>query len=243
MGLKVLGKNVIAAGPRDWWDVQWPFVTGCTKVSLGCMHCTAEELTARAGSPQATLVDGRPRWTGAVTLHADRLENAARWSRPVTAFVCPMSDFFHRAIPENFRERAYELMVEHPEHTFVIVTKRSSSMLRWARARQLPTNVWLVVSVENQAVVSRVYDLLDTGAAVRGVSCEPLLGDIRLAHLLGDELVNWVIAGPELGMAARPCDPDWMRRLRDDAGSAGVPFFTKHVLDDQIHRGIPDRIV
>ena len=93
-------------------------------------------------------------------------------------------------------------------------------------------NVWLGVSVENQeAADERIPDLLAIPAAVRFLSCEPLLGPIDLGRWLkpggAEGGRSWVIAGGESGPGARPMHPDWARGLRDQCTSAGVPFFFK----------------
>lgn len=100
-------------------------------------------------------------------------------------------------------------------------------------------NIWLGVSVENQTTADeRIPFLLDTPAAVRWLSCEPLLGPVNLEdyiytrfHMGGARdmynQVDWVVAGGESGLGARPCDPDWIRGLRDQCQTAGARFFFK----------------
>lgn len=86
-------------------------------------------------------------------------------------------------------------------------------------------NVWLGVSVENQRWADeRIPHLLATPAAVRFLSCEPLLGPLDLA---GVRHLGWVIVGGESGPGHRPVDPAWVRSIRDQCGAAGVPFLFK----------------
>ncbi len=88
-------------------------------------------------------------------------------------------------------------------------------------------NVWLGVSVEDQtAADTRIPKLLGCPATVRFLSCEPLLGPVNLGAFFGPRL-QWVIAGGESGPDARPCDPDWVRSLRDQCMTAGAAFFFK----------------
>lgn len=235
VGLTVLGSQVAVAGAKDWHDVQWVIAEGCHKVSIGCQHCSAEELLARNQS--AATHDAR--WTGDVELFPERLDNPLRWTRPMIVFVCPVSDFFHRDIPDDFRLRAWQIMEASAGHTFVIVTKRSGDMRQWCLMHPPPSNVWIMVSVETEGQFIRIYDLLDIKARVRAVSCEPLLRRVDLSNFLGPRKINWVVAGPEIGSRARPCDADWMREIRDDCIGAGVPFFTKHLLDGKAHREFP----
>lgn len=116
-------------------------------------------------------------------------------------------------------------------------------------------HVWLGVSVEDQkAADERIPDLLATPAAIRWLSCEPLLGpvDLRkivlrrdgampdeLSRRLGDYIqpltgnftdsprINWIVCGGESGRKARPMHPDWARSLRDQCAAAGIPFHFK----------------
>lgn len=92
-------------------------------------------------------------------------------------------------------------------------------------------NVWLGTSCENQPTADeRIPHLLNCPAAVRFLSCEPLLGPIDLEGLLTGECRNgigWVIVGGESGPHARPMAIQWARDLRDQCQAAGVPFFFK----------------
>lgn len=110
-------------------------------------------------------------------------------------------------------------------------------------------NVWVGVSVEDQATaVRRIPALLATPAAVRWISCEPLLGRVALCRCAGGDVdvaagvspagpgwcpihgavrVDWVVCGGESGPGARPVHPDWVRSLRDQCAAGGVPFFFK----------------
>lgn len=121
---------------------------------------------------------------------------------------------------------------------------------QWAPEHKLEwplPSVWLGVSVENQeAAVERIPELLATPAAVRFLSCEPLLGEVVLTrHLarvhrrMGDfgeevvrlpEQIGWVIAGCESGSGARECKVEWLRSLRDQCAHARVPFFLKQAV-------------
>ena len=131
------------------------------------------------------------------------------------------------------------LSENHPSGTYLQAGKRNAPAF-------LP-NVWLGVSVEDQARADeRIPDLLATPAAVRLVSCEPLLGQVDIAKAMASPAgvqalisayqagesrpggsLNWVIAGGESGKGARPVHPDWIRSLRDQCAAAGVPFFFK----------------
>lgn len=107
------------------------------------------------------------------------------------------------------------------------------------RAAQGFPNVWLGVSVENQAAAdARIPVLLETPAAVRWVSVEPLLERITFEGIFANprdprdgtnalEALDWVVVGGESGVDARPMHPDWVRLLRDQCAVAETPFLFK----------------
>lgn len=232
----------------EWTDETWNPVTGCDKVSPGCDHCYAETIAHRFAGAKA-FPDGF-----AVTLHPERLDQPKRWRKPRKVFVNSMSDLFHDAIPERFILGVFGVMAECPQHTFQILTKRHARMrsllTRWSSevpwmSDPLP-NVWLGVSVEDQKWADiRIPALLETPAAVRFISAEPLLNMISIADYLDRggrtvdmgaagvmrepdcPIVDWVIVGGESGLGARPMYPDWARNLRDECQIAGVAFLFK----------------
>ena len=261
----------------EWTDATWSPTVGCAKVSPGCDNCYAIRTAARfQGSPAyaGTVHRGQSGldWTGTVNSLPDRLDAPLHWREPRRIFVNSMSDLFHDQVPDEFIARVFAVMALAHHHTFQVLTKRHGRMRsllgdrRWREAiryhalgfdqtDQLGTdgiwplpNVWLGVSVEDQHWADiRIPALLDTPAAVRWISAEPLLGPITLrapwvggrigdrapnAHdLLGigdaSPPLNWVVVGGESGPGARPMHPDWARRLRDQCAAAGVPFFFK----------------
>jgi protein gp37 len=139
-------------------------------------------------------------------------------------FVNSMSDLFHARVPVAFIARVFTVMAATPQHTYQVLTKRAVRLRRLACHLVWPPNVWMGVSVENLAVAGRVDQLRQVPAAVRFLSCEPLLGPIDGLDLDG---IGWVIAGGESGPAARPMNPAWVTALRDASLAAGIPFFFK----------------
>jgi protein gp37 len=135
-----------------------------------------------------------------------------------------MSDLFHEEIPEQFINRAFEVMVEAHWHIFQILTKRSKRLAQLAPHLPWPANVWQGVSVETARYVWRIDHLRQVPASVRFLSVEPLLGPIPTLPLDG---IHWVIVGGESGPQHRPVDPDWVRGIRDQCIKEGVPFFFK----------------
>ncbi len=204
----------------EWTEVTWNPVTGCTKLSAGCKHCYAERMATRL---QAM---GNPRYGNgfSVTLHDDLIDAPRRWKTPRRIFVNSMSDLFHEDVPESFIGRVFQTMVESPRHQFQILTKRSERLSMLSRSLPWPRNVWMGVSVENAAVSARVDDLRTVPAAIRFLSCEPLLGPLDDLSLDG---IDWVIVGGESGPRARPLEPNWVRGLRERCRAHGIPFFFK----------------
>jgi protein gp37 len=231
----------------EWTDATWNPVTGCVEVSEGCDHCYARTFAERwRGIP------GHPYEQGFdVKLWPERLMQPLRWKRARRVFVNSMSDLFHDGVPDSFILDVFEVMADAGQHQFQVLTKRPGRMASllasdWFSGsftamsdRAYPSkNVWLGTSVENQRWADiRIPKLLETPAAVRFLSCEPLLGPVELPTsamypiTVGEESIEpglgWVIAGGESGPGARPMNPDWVRSLRDQCTSADVPFFFK----------------
>lgn len=201
-----------------------------------------------------------------VQLLPTRLDQPLRWQKPRRIFVNSLSDLFHDAVPDEYIAQVFAVMAAAKQHTFQVLTKRPERMrslldsdafvdridtvlgvlsedrgwcLDEIEAWPLP-NVWLGVSAEDQERADeRIPLLVQTPAAVRFLSCEPLLGPINLG-LIGtvpaawsksyspvSDHLHWVIGGGESGPHARPCHPDWARALRDECTDARVAFFWK----------------
>jgi protein gp37 len=140
-----------------------------------------------------------------------------------------MSDLFHARVPFEFVERVWDVMERTPQHTYQILTKRPDRMARFSwRLPKLP-NVWLGTSIEDQERVSRLADLRWSQAEVRFISAEPLLGPLDLGLRTPVPGLDWVIVGGESGPYARPCEPAWVRSLRDQCQEVGVAFFLKQL--------------
>ena len=175
---------------------------------------------------------GNPRYRNGfnVTLHEDQLSLPLRWREPRVVFVNSMSDLFHDDVPDEFIDAVFATMEAAELHTFQVLTKRPGRMASWTRRfRPAPLpNVWLGTSVEDQRWANvRVPILLETPAAIRFLSCEPLLGPVTLTRWLASGELHWIIAGGESGQAHRPILPGWIRTLRDQCRATGVPFFFK----------------
>ena len=139
-------------------------------------------------------------------------------------FVNSMSDLFHENVPAEFIDEVFSVMRGTPQHIYQVLTKRSERLAELSDTIDWPANVWMGVSVESSQVLSRIDDLRSTGAAVKFLSCEPLIGPLDGIALDG---MDWVIAGGESGPGARPMQASWVRDVRDACVEAGVPFHFK----------------
>ncbi len=248
----------------------WNPIVGCSVATPGCTNCYAMKMAHRLANNPATphyagtvkVVNGKPVWTGKIALAPDHVLTAPmRRKKPTNYFVNSMGDLFHEGVPDEWIDQVFAVMAVCPQHTFQVLTKRAGRMREYftsAPKRQsdwdcysgfeyidLPLpKVWLGVSVEDQTRADeRIPHLLNTPAAVRFVSCEPLLGpvdltDIRYLHVgrrfsrsalhtLDTPPLDWVIVGGESGPDARPMHPKWARSLRDQCAASGIPFFMK----------------
>lgn len=208
----------------EWTNATWNPVTGCTKLSPGCDNCYAERLAERfRGVPGHPFTEGFD-----LTLRPERLEQPTKWRAPRMIFVNSMSDLFHKDVPLEYVGRVFDVMEGCQQHTFQLLTKRSSRLRDYVRRRYaerlVPSHIWLGVSVEDGRRKSRIEHLRQTPAQVRFLSVEPLLAPMGRLDLAG---IHWVIVGGESGPRARPMLPEWAEEVRDQCLAANVPFFFK----------------
>jgi protein gp37 len=243
------------SGP--YWDTQWNPVQGCTPASEGCAHCWArsmhERFHAEPFSDVRTLPDRlskplhwrKPRVVF-VCNTSDLFHEAVPFEFIAAVFgvmaACPQHTFLTLTKrPERMRE--FFGWAHRPRGCDV---DRFVQQEAWSRVDGFPLhrikgtfkehawplpNVWLGVTVENQARANeRIPLLLQTPAEHRWVSAEPLLGGIDLEGAftrLGFDGVDQVIVGGESGH--RPCNVEWIRSLRDQCRAAGVPCYVKQL--------------
>ena len=249
----------------EWTDETWNPTTGCTKVSPGCAHCYIER------TPAFRIAGRRFDRKGHIPLqlHDDRLDRPLHWRKPRRVFVDSLSDLFHDDVPFDVLDQVFNTMLRTPQHQYQVLTKRPQRMQRYVCSRgQMitlargpvrqfdnsevlnwpPKNAWLGVSVENQHFADeRIPLLLETPAAVRFISAEPLLEAVDLTGLFAahfenpasDAVLDWVIVGGESGPGARRFDLDWARSIVAQCQAAGVPVFVKQVGSNAIWAGTP----
>ncbi|NLG96416.1 MAG: phage Gp37/Gp68 family protein [Chloroflexi bacterium] len=210
----------MATSKIEWTKSTWNPLTGCTKVSPGCKHCYAERMARRL---QAMGLE-KYRNGFKLTLHPEVLEDPLHWEKPQLIFVNSMSDLFHKDVPLDFIRKIFDVMNRANWHIFQILTKRAERLRELDPLIAWPQNVWMGVSVENIDYIYRIHLLRQTHAALKFLSCEPLLGPLPNLPLDG---IDWVIVGGESGPKARPMDPVWVREIRNQCLTAKVPFFFK----------------
>jgi protein gp37 len=229
----------------EWTEFTWNPVTGCLKVSQGCKNCYAERMAKRL------MAMGAHRYADGFnpTLHWDLIDAPRAWTKPRLVFVNSMSDLFQEDVPETFIYRVFETMVACPQHTFQILTKRSERLREIAGRLPWPQNVWMGVSVEDTRVLERAIHLAAVPAAVRFLSCEPLIGPLDKLPLKN---IDWVIVGGESGPRARKMEASWVRSIRRQCRTYDVAFFFKQwggvrkdltgrVLDGRTYDEMPHR--
>ena len=204
----------------EWTESTWNPLTGCTKVSQGCANCYAERMALRLKAM------GNPNYANGfnITIHENALDLPLRWGKPQTIFVNSMSDLFHEDVPEQFVFRVFDTMRRAGWHCFQILTKRSGKLIALSPRLEWTPNIWMGVSVEDARYTFRIDHLRRTGANVKFLSLEPLLGPISRLNLEG---IDWVIVGGESGPRSRKMEEAWVIDIRNQCLEEKVPFFFK----------------
>ncbi|MFJ2719427.1 phage Gp37/Gp68 family protein [Streptomyces sp. NPDC087437] len=271
----------------EWADRVWNPVTGCTKVSPGCDNCYAENIARRFAGSKAfpegfavTLHEDRLnqpfRWKKSARVFVNSMSDLfhdsvpdllitqvfdvmeARLNARHTFLILTKRHARMRSFIQARQKAKQEYAAKFDDCPTEAMRDSPAALDARARAAKPPANIWLGVSVENQKWADvRIPALLETPAAVRFLSCEPLLGPVDVHEYLverrdvtdphadapdgavvdgiersGDtwhrrERLHWLIVGGESGPKARPMHPDWARSLRDQCDRAQVPFFFK----------------
>jgi protein gp37 len=210
----------MAESSIEWTESTWNPVTGCTKISPGCKNCYAEVMARRLKAM------GQPNYRNGfeLTMHERMIERPLEWTKPQVIFVNSMSDLFHEDVPVTFIQRVFNVMQQASWHQFQILTKRAGRLAELSEHLPWPGNVWMGVSVESGAYVSRIDSLRRTDARVKFLSLEPLLGPLTGLNLRG---IHWVIVGGESGPCSRPIQESWVLDIQRQCRMSGVPFFFK----------------
>ena len=228
----------------EWTETTWNPVSGCSKISAGCLHCYAERMAKRLKA----MGQRRYRNGFEVTLHPEALDDPYSWKKGRVVFVNSMSDLFHEDIDVDFIQQVFSVMNANQRHTFQVLTKRSDRLCEIAPLLEWSDNIWMGVTIENNDYVHRADDLRKVDAAVRFLSLEPLLGALSDLDLSG---IDWAIVGGESGPGARPIEAEWVRAIREQCVGQGVEFFFKQwggvnkkkngrLLDGETWDGMPE---
>lgn len=224
------GKSAIA-----WTDMSWNPTIGCTRVTAGCDACYAFALHDRRHAHYLEHhgiepKNGRPipaqyaHPFSVVQVLPQRGEDPLQSRKPQKIFVNSMSDLFHSQVPEETIRQIFQIMVQAHWHSFQILTKRPARLVRLAPTLPWARNIWVGTSVELDQLTPRIDLLRRVPTPNRFLSLEPLLGPLPSLNLDG---ICWVITGGESGPDARPCDPDWVRAIRDQCVARHVAYFHK----------------
>ncbi len=212
----------MAQSSIEWTEMTWNPTTGCNKLSAGCKFCYAEVMSRRL---QAMGVE-KYKDNFKLRIHPKELDLPYTWKKPKVVFVNSMSDMFHKDVPIAFIQQVFKVMKENPQHVFQVLTKRadvlryydSEGWLEWTH------NIWMGVSVEDSRVRHRIDLLRETGARVKFLSCEPLIGPLPDMNLNG---IDWVIVGGESGRKPRPMKPEWVQDIKEQCQRSNTAFFFK----------------
>jgi protein gp37 len=219
----------------EWTDHTWnPFV-GCSMISEGCRNCYAMALAYRLAEMGNKTYNnltkkntkGKAVWSGQIRMNSKNVLNKPLlYKQPSIFFVNSMSDFFHDNATDAMRIEALEIMKNTPIHQYQILTKRPENVKNFFDKNNIkcPDNVWLGATVEDGRVKDRLDYVRKYPSKIRFVSIEPLTAQMGKQSYKD---LSWVITGGESGHYARPCNPDWLREIRDDLLKFEVPHFFK----------------
>lgn len=250
-----MGKNTKISWADHTFNAWW----GCTKVSQGCAHCYAETWAKRFhgdvwGKRGRRRMMGESYWRQPLAWNRQAKEQGVRFR----VFAGSMMDIFedgHALVSTSnmvreARHRLLSLAQKTPYLDWLLLTKRPENIRKmvpqWWLDGELgskwPVNVWVGTSVEDQhSADTRISHLLAVPAAVRFLSCEPLLGPVTLRNFAwpenkpawhkdaGAPMIDWVIVGGESGEGARPMNVDWARSLLAECRANGVAFWMKQL--------------
>lgn len=212
----------MARSKIEWTESTWNPITGCTKISAGCKFCYAEVMARRLKAM------GQEKYKNGfqLTLHPEVLNEPYKWRKARMIFVNSMSDMFHKDVPIDFIQQIFTVLRNNPQHVFQVLTKRSDVLIYYDAEGWLdwPHNLWMGVTVENKDVVKRIDHLRKTGARVKFLSCEPLIGELPEMNLQG---VDWVIVGGESGRTPRPMKKEWLMDVKEQCNKANAAFYFK----------------
>lgn len=228
----------------EWTEVTWNPVTGCSKVSEGCLNCYAERMSKRLKAMKNKRYENEFK----VTIHRDLFEEPLKWKKSRIIFVNSMSDLFHSDVPDDDILKIFEVMNKARHHIFQVLTKREDRLLELSKKIKWTDNIWMGVTVESDKYFKRIEVLRKIDSKIKFLSCEPLLGPLEGIDLNG---IDWVIAGGESGPGAREMKEEWIINLLESSRKYKTKFFFKQwggvnkkkkgrLLQDKEYNEMPD---
>lgn len=196
-----------------WTDKTWNPIVGCSKCSAGCENCYAEKMACRLQRMYDSDPYGKQKhlakyldvvgfdfqaekynhWNGKTAFDESALSKPLHWRKGRKIFVCSMGDLFHESVPFEWIDQVMMVLNKCPQHIFQILTKRPERMQEYIRRQMIACvatvwplpNVWLGVTAENQEMADKLIPiLLQTPAAKRFVSVEPMLGEMDITEYI-----------------------------------------------------------
>jgi len=213
-----------------WTDGTINPIVGCKPVSPGCANCYAAEMAHRFKSKVPVYQDlttEQGKWTGSIRFNPKVFKKLSKKGR--LWFLCSMSDMFHEDVLDEWLNDIMDFVEMNPQHTFQILTKRPERMVEYFSQHDLPFNVWLGVTAENQEMAEeRIPQLLRLDPTVAFVSIEPLLEAIDLSVIPNSNQLDWVIVGGEkAGRRSRQMSSKWVDSLANFCGNNDIAFYFK----------------
>lgn len=210
----------MAQSSIEWTEMTWNPTTGCNKLTAGCKFCYAETMSRRLHAMGVEKYKDNFK----LAIHPETLEIPYTWKKPKIVFVNSMSDLFHKDVPLEYIKKVFKVMNETPQHTYQVLTKRGDVLAKYDKELKWTPNIWMGVSVEDERVLDRIDYLRKTGAKLKFLSLEPLLGPLPNLNL---KKIDWVIVGGESGPKSRPMEKSWVIDIKKQCQKAKVAFFFK----------------
>lgn len=204
----------------EWTENTWNPVTGCDKISDGCLNCYANRMAQRLKKM------GNEKYANGfkVTMHPRCLNDPYTWTKPSRIFVNSMSDLFHKEVPLDYIKKIFKVMNDTPHHTYQILTKRADNLFKYSAEFTWTENIWQGVTVENENTVDRIDLLKKTPAKIKFISFEPLIGDVGKVDLTN---IDWAIVGGESGWHARKIELEWIINIKKQCEEQNTLFYFK----------------
>lgn len=222
----------------SYLDEVWNPVTGCSHISAGCKNCWAETMAKRLKGMHQKKYDRPDPFKP--FYHASEIDRPKSWKKPKTVGVCFMGDLFHDDVGYRNQFAIFVSMRMYHLHRYLVLTKRPENLAKYLYRRQasydyqIPDNVWIGATVENQQMANRrISQLCQVPAKNRWLSIEPMLTPIDLTAAKSDwwesNGIDWVVVGCESGSNRRPCPTEWIRGIVKQCGWSGVPVYVKQL--------------